>query len=316
VLAVSMPVLVTAQQLAYSVVGNPFAYWIPFSGLTPVFAFVIIVFAFNAGWLSRVLSAAPLVRLGELSFAVYLFHQILLRWLATDGASYLTRWPPAVVVGALWVVLLGLSYASWRWVEMPARRWIVTHAGGRVPVAQVVAPPRSTARIAARWAVLAVVVLSTGVAVERSGLLAAMLPADGRLCGPVEGATPSEPPPSLTQPIGFDRHVQLVAFQLIPASSGYQLRTRWRALTTDLTGWNIGLHAIDTAAKIHDIRGAVLAPTPQAIGGEWNVDIAINAAWLQSGTRVALALFRDQTLLAIDRGARDWGNRRLILALP
>ena len=80
---------------------------------------VLLSAAVKPGWLCALLSAAPLLWLGQRSYAVYLFHYPL--WVLTHN-------PWVVIVGS--VVAAGLS---WRFVEEPARRagdvrWFVSAA--------------------------------------------------------------------------------------------------------------------------------------------------------------------------------------------
>ena len=85
-------------------------------------AVTVLVFALRAGWLSRPLSATWLVVLGEASFALYMVHQVVLRaWLAHLKGS-LDPWPFYV---SYLVVSVLLALGLWRWLERPARSWIM-----------------------------------------------------------------------------------------------------------------------------------------------------------------------------------------------
>ncbi len=70
---------------------------------------------------SRALSAAPFVLLGEASYAFYLMHYLLNSWF-TDRLHALPTVP-----NACWklLVLIPASIALFRWVERPARRWLL-----------------------------------------------------------------------------------------------------------------------------------------------------------------------------------------------
>lgn len=89
----------------------------------PLLAVVLSSLLLQAGNLAgspakRLLSLSPLVGIGLLSYSLYLWHQpvlslMRLQWGPEPGAIPLT--------GALLLVLL-LSWCSWRWVETPCRR--------------------------------------------------------------------------------------------------------------------------------------------------------------------------------------------------
>jgi peptidoglycan/LPS O-acetylase OafA/YrhL len=107
---------------AWPLVGGGGALWLVNAGIPGVaFGPFVVVIALGWGHVSRVLSARPLVRLGEISFAVYLIHHLLVR-------AYVLHRPALAVVPApvayvlFWVALLVLAFASWTWLERPARR--------------------------------------------------------------------------------------------------------------------------------------------------------------------------------------------------
>lgn len=83
------------------------------------FAAIILVVAFDRGLGARVLRLPILVLLGELSYSVYLVHQLVLREL--DGKGWIAAVPVEVRFPAFWLVVIVLSYAIWRFVERPAR---------------------------------------------------------------------------------------------------------------------------------------------------------------------------------------------------
>jgi peptidoglycan/LPS O-acetylase OafA/YrhL len=49
------------------------------------FALIVYVFAHDAGPLSRGLASVPLVYLGEISFGVYMVHQLVIRLIFETG---------------------------------------------------------------------------------------------------------------------------------------------------------------------------------------------------------------------------------------
>ena len=83
----------------------------------PFFAYFIYLMARGNGVLSMALSWAPLILLGEISYSMYLLHQPLLWKFQYEHPSF---W--------LFILcLLGLSWLVWRLVEMPLRKFMVTH---------------------------------------------------------------------------------------------------------------------------------------------------------------------------------------------
>ena len=95
--------------------------WIHFGSSAIPFAALIYVLACARGALARVLSVPFFVLLGEISFAMYMLHQVVLRVMVDRGLQA----PPELIwpAFALFVVfIVGLSYAVWVVVERPARR--------------------------------------------------------------------------------------------------------------------------------------------------------------------------------------------------
>ncbi|SDI15525.1 acyltransferase family protein [Pseudomonas panipatensis] len=85
-----------------------------------MFSFIIGVFYVAQGLFSKVLSFWFLVVLGEISFSMYLLHQIFVRVIARHAEllEIVPYWARFVV---FLIFVVALSYAMWRFVETPAR---------------------------------------------------------------------------------------------------------------------------------------------------------------------------------------------------
>ena len=81
---------------------------------------VLLVIAFGASttWVSRLLSLRPLVLLGLVSYSAYLWHQPVFAFARLTRLEHLS----AAMVWTLIGVTLVLSYATWKFVEVPFRR--------------------------------------------------------------------------------------------------------------------------------------------------------------------------------------------------
>jgi peptidoglycan/LPS O-acetylase OafA/YrhL len=91
--------------------------------LLPLYAVVLLSFSAGRTRLTHLLSAKWLVILGESSFALYLIHFPLI-------AIFRKLFLRNEIVGTLiyTVVAIGLSIASFYWLETPSRRWIMRRA--------------------------------------------------------------------------------------------------------------------------------------------------------------------------------------------
>jgi peptidoglycan/LPS O-acetylase OafA/YrhL len=122
--------VISAALAVYAAFSND---WIP-AGLrgalaTPLFAIFVYALAAADGIWRRWLSSALLLRLGAVSFSIYILQSPLMAYwlLATQGAAGGTRlpmtWPS---FGAYTGVLIAASLACNRWLEEPARRWLLS----------------------------------------------------------------------------------------------------------------------------------------------------------------------------------------------
>lgn len=93
--------------------------WADHVGLTPFAVAVIYVFAHQRGRLSHLLSQRWLVFCGEISFALYLVHQITLRWVQ----QHFTQLGFGAFLVFMASVLL-LAALLHRLIEQPCRRWL------------------------------------------------------------------------------------------------------------------------------------------------------------------------------------------------
>ena len=89
-----------------------------------VFGIILIIYALEQGLLSKILQWRMFVIGGEISFSLYLLHQIFLGWQARN--PWALGWlPPAFRVSCFIVCMLGVSFVVWRFVERPSRFYIM-----------------------------------------------------------------------------------------------------------------------------------------------------------------------------------------------
>jgi peptidoglycan/LPS O-acetylase OafA/YrhL len=113
-----------AHSAAGAFFGRPLAIWMVHGGIACVpFAIAVVVFACRAGLVSRLLSLPVLQTLGEISFSIYLLHQILIRWYKPRAASFADI-PQPLQLAVFVAILLTLAHFVWSAVERPLRDWI------------------------------------------------------------------------------------------------------------------------------------------------------------------------------------------------
>jgi peptidoglycan/LPS O-acetylase OafA/YrhL len=102
---------------------RPFLAWLELEFCAVVFAVVIWTFAHQAGAISKVLSARAFEWSGEISFALYMSHQILLRWLDPHLSG---AWESLLCLLGYTAAAVALAAAIFHLVETPARHAIVS----------------------------------------------------------------------------------------------------------------------------------------------------------------------------------------------
>lgn len=109
-----------------------------------VFAFVVFVFAFEAGALSRLLRTPPFLQLGAFSYSIYLVHVVALFYLgwvvaaleaqfgwgvtspAPDGPGRLwgaAPWIGNLIMFGVLAVVVAMSALTYKFIEKPGRDW-------------------------------------------------------------------------------------------------------------------------------------------------------------------------------------------------
>ena len=92
-------------------------YWVPMS-------FIILTFAFQKGYLSRILSNKILIHLGEISFGVYMFHQLILRYLNDIKGEFLFINNEIILFMVGLILTLIISHISHKFYETPVNKWL------------------------------------------------------------------------------------------------------------------------------------------------------------------------------------------------
>lgn len=93
----------------------------------PLAAALILCLSLARGPFTRLLEWRPMIVLGEISFSIYMLHGFVL-WICQDvPAGFKTKLP--FWTGALWLfvahlLVIGLSYLSFKFIERPAHRFL------------------------------------------------------------------------------------------------------------------------------------------------------------------------------------------------
>ncbi len=94
-------------------------YWIPMS-------LIILVFSFQSGLISKFLSNKTLMYLGEISFGLYMFHQLVLKYFIDLNKSYFHIANEYYIILIIFTVSLIVSFISFIWFEKPLNKYLKT----------------------------------------------------------------------------------------------------------------------------------------------------------------------------------------------
>ncbi|SFA70198.1 Peptidoglycan/LPS O-acetylase OafA/YrhL, contains acyltransferase and SGNH-hydrolase domains [Pseudomonas sp. NFIX10] len=98
-----------------------------------LFGFIILFFAINKGLVSKLLQLRVFIILGEISFSMYMIHQIIFRYYSSHRPTFSFLSEDATFPFLLTIVIAS-SYMIWRLIELPAQvqlKNFFAYLGGR-----------------------------------------------------------------------------------------------------------------------------------------------------------------------------------------
>jgi len=283
--------------------------WTRFSAFTVVFAAVVAIFASSKGPVAWLLSRRPMVFLGEISFSLYMIHQIVISvWVVNfAGVTQPPTWLSLVSI-------LGISgLSSWclyRLVELPAKDWILQVYQGKWRQATIALLQQTPKRI-----------LFVGLPVACALMLSISAVRNHQQAIEQSLVTPQLKDVLANSIIGkeaieFGDDATLFAVSLEAHPDGLRLKTAWRS--NQPTGRERFLH-------ICNHQNVILRHAKQSNSSRWLpkqrkiwVDhVLIPFADLQGADKLGIGIFEPGNGASkINRGKRSMNNRRLDIELP
>ncbi|MFH1154098.1 MAG: acyltransferase [Pseudomonadota bacterium] len=303
------------QSLVIPWLGGPGKFWVDIGTFNiPVVGLFILVMAFGKGRLAGFLSRPFLVMLGELSFAIYLLHQVLIRQYAHSFEPYVTH-PWWAMYGYFWAVLLFGAYVTWRGFETPCRKFIINLGNGygmRGMGDYFKSLVRDKSFVLPCMMLIFLIVpaihLQLTMAhiryVEKSTILDIRASSD-----------------TTYREIRFGEDF-LVHGIRINRENSLNMTLAWESLARTELKYIVAVHFLDDKWNIVSQADYYQTSRPDhkdtvEKGAFW-LD-RINLSNLPGNVRaIGIALFNpgDMTLLPVNSGPRDWDNKRLIITLP
>jgi peptidoglycan/LPS O-acetylase OafA/YrhL len=88
------------------------------------FMFLLIALASGKGLISKILSVEIGVILGEISYSIYLSHQLVHRVYIHQLEFFKDVSDTSAFIGS-WIVVIAVSFIVWKYIETPARKWMI-----------------------------------------------------------------------------------------------------------------------------------------------------------------------------------------------
>lgn len=289
--------------------GKAAAYYFTREGLWLLLAMLVGVFALSRGPVAKLLSARPMVFLGEISFALYLCHSLVIHYLQPYEVPL--REAGGVAYILFWAALIALSTILFYGVEQPARRMILQAGRGEPRQDGFVAGHKVKCVIPA-IAIVALVCFAFSAVAFRPSMIERLDEAKVNQFLTASGTHQIEGGAS------FDQRYKVLAFRVEPLGTDkVALRLLMRAEQDFVAKDVLALHLNDSKGSIFDAPGDVVVDKSASItsaGTHWVQKFETTRGLYDRTHSLGVAMYRNpSTLFEIVGGDSDWNGRRLVL---
>lgn len=327
VIAHAMPWAHAAGRMPW--VGVAGTQWLLHGGFACVpVALLIVVMALDRGLISRALSTPLLVLLGEISYSSYLLHQTLISY-AQPHARAFAILPNWALLALLSTLLLVLAYCVWAIIERPCRHWLVSlwptpsnAIAVELPASMITpeghpAKMRQTALLLPSRTGALVAILTLAALLAGCFYLLKVRSSLDRISSAEAMQLAERTPVEFRGPRFGDRFILLGA-EYRKGQAESTLELVWESIDTQRLEFHTAVHLTDDEGKIlaqadfdQDSRASEVPP-----GTIWRDLIRLPDSKVRGAAIVAIGLLHDGEWLKVDRGPRDWDDRRLLIAIP
>ena len=311
-LEVSVLVLVVASMWFTPKIRELFSWWgdlaavVHFysskSGSAGVFALLILVFAWGRGALARALLWWPLVRLGEISFSLYLVHTSVLGWYENNIEHFSTL-PPWSMAFVFWALSLCVAWLLHTLVESPFRKIILSpSAVASLDTVKTLFASRQL--VALTGGVVLLVLMQCGPAslmmseCEKSSVCVQIIKRS-----------------SMAVPVDFNGYASLVGLRVQPAENRLQFVELVFRLQHPIHGYKLAIHVLDKDSVILGQSDSLINIPNVDVGGLWIERVTLPIAFTSSqAVSLGLAVYKyPSSLLSVTYPATDYKGHRALL---
>lgn len=302
--------------------------WLSVAGPCAAFALLIFVMALGRGAISMVLSMRLPVLLGEISYSLYLMHQMAIVFIKVNAKAFaiLPNWLGLTLYSAL---VLTVAWLVWALVERPCRHFLVrlwptksNTVTGELPASMITpsgAPVNthrerillpSRAGFFVAFSVFAIL-MSGGIYLAR--FRPTIDPLSAVEAERIAAGTFVE-----MRDVRFGERFILRGFEFKSARDGLALDLVWQSIGEQRLEYLAATHFVDGAGKIVGQSDHPQDRARASVSADmlWHDVIPIPASKARGATAVAVGFLRESEWLPADRGTRDWDGRRLLIPLP
>lgn len=287
--------------------------WLVHSGSLFSFAALIVAMANGGGIVSRALTWPALVLAGEISFSMYLLHEMMLQVLGRN-MSFMSNVPsPMLALGYL-SLLMAASYLMWVWVEVPGRRMLL---GGR----QVHGTPAMKKHWSQHLGAGRGAVVAGALVVMLAGAFQYTIRTHPGLVRSDQASAEAMTPDRFRSLVdaSFGDFVRIAGANIVCDGSSLTLSLVWQKLGERPGVHSSAVHFVDAAGNI---LGQVDYPFPKGvpgldIEGYWTDGTSVARHKIDpAAVSVAIGVYDAAGVLLISPHPNtDWDGRRLLLPL-
>jgi peptidoglycan/LPS O-acetylase OafA/YrhL len=276
--------------------------WVGVGGSCLAFAITLYVFACGQGAVSSLLRIRPLVFLGEVSFSIYLLHEIALRYFANPTVEIFWLDHQWALLGYLVVIGVGAALV-WYLIEIPGKH-LIRHglaSGSRAVLAQLKSSPRGAFATTVAGCFLLIFLMQEKGWLDENGSF---------------GSVATAPVHQSLIGANFADSIELQGVSVNCRGNDMIVRLRWLKKSEVAPDLAQAIHVIDDEGKILSQGDYPLSASLSGLETEetWQNRLVLPRSKIQPEAKsLAIGMYDANGLYPIDHAQTDWDGHRLIV---
>ena len=323
------PIMAYSQPII-KVIGNGGQRWLSSSGSCFIFSLMILVLSFQKGYISKFLNNKIFVLLGEISFAIYLTHTIILKFYEAAIIPF-TNFPLWGMYVVYWGTVILISYFLYIGVEKPCRKLIIgipkkisefkelRKLNKNISLKRIIIEAKHKTSNINKKVIISISCLLIMLLGIKFGLGNITLSVSGIEANRIQS---SQKNTGITtnQNYSFENKFLLSSISMDSVDENvYSLEMIWKTQKDEHLKYSIGIHLIDNSNNIIYNTQIIQNVNMKYVkkGTMWMNKIRIPKDVLTNASRIGIAIYERpdsmQYFLPITSGSSDWDGYRLII---